>query len=67
MEVLPLTAPRDWTVEGQVLDDPMAVSFPTPGTKELRLNLYEEDGVTLLRAEILRITVLEPPMGIALD
>jgi hypothetical protein len=63
----PVTAERHWDIEGQVLDDPATVSFPTPGAKELRLNLWEEDGTTLLRSEILRIKVVEIPAGIALD
>ena len=53
-----LEGPVDWLVEGRTLPDPAAVSFDTPGQKELRLSLYAADGSTMLRSEVLRLTVV---------
>jgi hypothetical protein len=47
------------------MEDPATAAFSTPGPRELRFNLYEPDGVTLLRAEILRVDVVEIPAGLA--
>jgi hypothetical protein len=55
--VEPLGVPREWVIGGQTFSDPVSISFASPGPKELRLNLYEPDGTTLLRGEILRIIV----------
>ena len=53
-----LTGPVYWLVEGEVMRDPVTVSFDTPGPKQLRLDLYSADGRTRLRSELLRLTVV---------
>lgn len=63
--VPPIGNPREWLVENQVYADPLQISFPTIGTKSLRLNVYELDGTTLLRSEIHRIRVQFQMTGIA--
>jgi hypothetical protein len=57
----PTGTPREWIIEGQTYADPVEIAFSSAGTKELRLNVYEADGQTLHRAEILRVTVTEGP------
>ena len=58
----PTGNPREWEIEGKRFGDPLVYSLDrqTTGTREIRLNIYREDGVTLLRAEIQRLTVLPP-------
>jgi len=53
----PLDARRDWIVQGQTYADPVILSFSTTGLKELRFNLYEPDGSTILRSEVFRVRV----------
>lgn len=54
----PLGRPREWVAEGTTYPDPLDVAFYMEGNKALRLNIYEADGVTLLRSEIFRVSTL---------
>lgn len=60
-----ITNPVDWTVEGLNHDDPAVVSFSTGGEKDIYLNVYAGDGVTLIRNEICRIVVL-PELAVSI-
>ena len=58
----PQEAIRRWHIGEESFQDPLEISFTTPGPKDIKLGLYDEpNGVTLIRFEILRITVEHPP------
>jgi len=57
-DVEPLGTPREWLIEGVILSDPLVTAFSSIGRKDLELRVYANDGVTLVRAEVLRVNVV---------
>ncbi|MDH3440803.1 MAG: CRTAC1 family protein, partial [Gammaproteobacteria bacterium] len=56
----PEPMPVDWDVDGTTHADPVTVSFDTGGVKNLTLNVYDASGSTVVRQEVIRVTVLAP-------
>ena len=59
--------PKEWVIEGQVIPDPgsgITVSFANEGDQDVELRVFDAGGSTVIRREILPITV-QPATGTA--
>lgn len=55
--VAPTTNSRQWVVGGVIYPDPLTLSISEAGEHVLRLNVLAGDGVTVVKSELIRITV----------